>query len=78
MYSNCIYVLLESCLAKCQNQNQSCSITQRDNLVNQSKLEANTFRQPKALENMCKYATIYFGFTPDWLTKWHKISKPIG
>lgn len=76
MYINCILCIVWELFSQVSKP-KGCSITERDNLVNQSKLEANPFRQPKALENMWNYATIYFGFTADWLTKWHKISKPL-
>jgi len=40
--------------------------------VNQSKLEANTCSRGKARENVCERVAIGFGFTSDWMTKWHE------
>ena len=43
-----------------------------DNPVNQSKLEVITRSRHKARENVYAQATIGFGFTSDWLKKWHE------
>ena len=48
-----------------------------DNPVNQSKLEVITRSQHKAQENVHAQATIGFGFTSDWLTKWRENFEPI-
>ena len=48
-----------------------------DNLVNQSKLEVISRNQHKAQENVYARAMIGFGFTSDWLKKWHENFEPI-
>ena len=45
--------------------------------VNQSKLEVITRSRHKARENVHTRATIGFGFTSDWLTKWRENFEPI-
>ena len=42
-----------------------------DNPVNQSRFETTTRSWRKARENVRAWATIGFGFTSDWLRKWH-------
>ena len=48
-----------------------------DNPVNQSKLEEITRNRRKAREYVHAQATIGFGFTSDWLTKWRENIEPI-
>jgi len=45
--------------------------------VSQSKLDVNARSRHKAREKACERVTIGFGFTSDWLTKWHVFFKPI-
>ena len=48
-----------------------------DNPVSQSKLEVITRSRHKARENVHARATVGFGFTSDWLTKWSENFEPI-
>ena len=48
-----------------------------DTPVNQSKLEVIICSWYKALQDVHVQATIGFGFTSDWLKKWHKNFEPI-
>ena len=48
-----------------------------DSPVNQSKLEVITRSRHKSRENVHARATIGFGFTSDWLKKWHENFEPI-
>ena len=48
-----------------------------DNPVNQSKLEVITRSRHKARENVHARATIGFGFSSDWVKKWHENFEPI-
>ena len=48
-----------------------------DSPVNQSDLEVITRSRHKARENVHARATIGFGFTSDWLKKWHECFDPI-
>ena len=45
--------------------------------VSQSKLVVITCGRLKARENVCEWVSIGFGFTSDWLKKWHEFLKPI-
>ena len=45
--------------------------------INQSKLGLITSSRHKARENVHARATIGFGFTSDWLKKWHENFEPI-
>ena len=49
----------------------------RDNLVNQSRLEVIIRSRHKARENVHAQATIGFAFTSDWLKKWRENFQPI-
>ena len=48
-----------------------------DDPLDQSKLRADTCGCRKARENVCERATIGYGLTFDWITKWREFSRPI-
>jgi len=49
----------------------------RENPVNKSKLEADTYTRCEARENVCARITLCYGFSSDWMTKWREFFKTI-
>ena len=49
----------------------------KDNTMNQSKLEDDKYSRRRVRENDYEWVTVGFGFTSYWMTKWHNFFKPI-